>query len=108
MRFDHITSLNTNLEQQAVLFEQTAAFHEHEASKLRAAARAMRQLASTDPQEGDPTIDARPFTLPGVAKPKTASDVLKEYGRSGAGGVGGVVTGTLQNAAETKAEGAAA
>lgn len=78
MRFDDVTTLNTNLEQQALYFEQLAALKETQAARLRSAARAMRGLASEEVHPDDPTIDARAFILPSVAKPK---DALQEYGR---------------------------
>ena len=78
MRLDDIVTLNTNLEQQALYFEQIAALKETQAARLRAAAKAMRGLASEEAHADDPAIDARAFILPSVAKPR---DAREEYGR---------------------------
>ena len=79
MRFDDVTTLNTNLEQQAIYFEQMAALKETQAARLRSVAKAMRGLASEEAHPDDPAVDARAFTLPSIAKPK---DSREEYGRN--------------------------
>ncbi len=80
MRYDHLTTANSNFEQSALYCDQMIAFMEHEISKLKAARNLFRSMASTDPAEGDPAVDLKPFALPSVAK-KTPEQQRQEYSR---------------------------
>lgn len=98
MRFDQIQTFNTNLNQQALLCEQMIAFHEQEISRLKSAVRALRSLASTEPNPDDVAIDVQPFQLPGIFKQKPGQ-VVRDFGRHGVIGSGtsAPLGGDIQN-----------
>jgi len=69
MRLDHVNALNANLETQALYLEQNAAMFELQASRCKAAARALRNLASTEAAPDDPAIDGVKLALPSFVNP---------------------------------------